>query len=82
MKTYFIAQYRVSQRNTLIYFEWIYISILPPPMFMVLEWGGGGLKMFLFILHMVRGEEMLYFNINPYLVTLLERYTFQKHHNA
>lgn len=45
MKTYFIAQYRVSQRNTLIYFEWIYLSILPPPIFMVLE-GGGGWKCF------------------------------------
>lgn len=44
MKTFFIAQYRVSQRNTLIYFEWIYISILPPPIFMVLE--GGGWKFF------------------------------------
>lgn len=83
MQTYIIAQYRVSQRNLLMYFEWIYISILPPSTYFYgFLIGGGGVKMFLSILHRGRGEEMLCFNINPYLVTLLERYTFQKHHNA
>lgn len=81
MKTYLLHNTGYL-KGTLIYFEWIYISILPPPIFMVLGGGGGEVKMFLSILNRGRGEEMLCFNINPYLVRLLERYTFQKPHKA
>lgn len=69
----------ISKEHFNIFWMDLYINITSTYFYGLV---GGGSENFLSILIRGRGEEMFCFNISPYLVTLLERYTFQKHHNA